>query len=245
VGTINDIATITRWAHEADALIFVDAVQYAPHGPIDVQELDVDFLACSAYKFFGPHLGILYGKYEHLESFPAYKVRPSSNTAPERWETGTLNHEALAGLSGTITYLSLLGLEQQQTGPLDRNVQRQNLVVAMEKIMEYERSLSAHLLAGLREIKGLKVYGISEQQNLAQRVPTIACTVEGHSPEALAKALGEQGIFAWNGNYYALGVMERLGLEEQGGALRLGMAHYNTYGEIERVLTSLEQIVSR
>ena len=245
VGTINDIATITRWAHEAGALIFVDAVQYAPHGPIDVQELDVDFLACSAYKFFGPHLGILYGKYEHLESFPAYKVRPSSNTAPERWETGTLNHEALAGLSGTITYLSLLGLEQQQTGPLDRNVQRQNLVVAMEKIMEYERSLSAHLLAGLREIKGLKVYGISEQQNLAQRVPTIACTVEGHSPEALAKALGEQGIFAWNGNYYALGVMDRLGLEEQGGALRLGMAHYNTYGEIERVLTSLEQIVSR
>jgi cysteine desulfurase family protein (TIGR01976 family) len=247
VGTINDVATIVRLAHAVGALAWIDAVQYAPHGPIDVQALDVDFLVCSAYKFFGPHLGILYGKSEHLEGFPAYKVRPASNAAPERWETGTQNHEGLAGLVGTIEYLELLGREQASLYAEAAALQgysgrRGTLKIAMQAIADYERQLSAQLLSGLREIKGLRIYGISDPQALTWRVPTVACTVDGQSPHALATALGARGIFAWDGNYYALGVMERLGLEGRGGALRLGMAHYNTRDEIERVLAALEEL---
>jgi cysteine desulfurase family protein (TIGR01976 family) len=250
-GTINDVATATRWAHDVGALIWIDAVQFAPHGPIDVQLLDVDFLVCSSYKFFGPHLGILYGKSAHLERFPAYKVRPASNQAPERWETGTQNHEGLAGLTGVIDYFAMLGREQSQRyhhafvdssgNPLYTGRQR-DLKVAMQAIMEYERGLSAYLLAGLREIKGMQIYGITNPHQLAQRVPTVICNLAGHSPRSLAERLASQAIFAWDGNYYALGIMERLGLEERGGALRLGMTHYNTIEEIDRVLACLEQI---
>ena len=251
VGTINDVATIIRWAHEAGALAWIDAVQFAPHGPIDVQALDADFLVCSSYKFFGPHLGILYGKAEHLEGFPAYKVRPSSNDIPERWETGTLNHEGLAGLVGVIDYLAMLGCEQSgryndafraEDGGWSYSGRQLELKVAMQAMMEYERGLSAQLLTGLREIKGLQVYGITNPQDYAWRVPTITCNIEGHSPEELAEYLAADGIFAWNGNYYALGIMERLGLEGRGGALRLGMAHYNTSEEIDRVLGRLERL---
>jgi cysteine desulfurase family protein (TIGR01976 family) len=253
VGTINDIATIIRWAHEAGALAWIDAVQYAPHGPIDVQALDADFLLCSSYKFFGPHLGILYGKAEHLEKFPAYKVRPSSNTIPDRWETGTQNHEGLAGLVGAIDYLAMVGRENSsryrelfntnsETGSYYGR--RLELKVAMQALMDYERGLSAQLLAGLREIKGLQVYGITDTQQLAFRVPTFACNIEGYSPRKLAKHLASQSIFAWDGNYYAIGIMERLELESKGGALRLGMAHYNTISEIDRVLECLEDAIT-
>ena len=251
VGTINDIATIIRWAHEVGALAWIDAVQFAPHGPIDVQKIDADFLLCSSYKFFGPHLGILYGKAEHLEKFPAYKVRPASNSIPDRWETGTQNHEALAGLVGVIDYLAMIGRENgsryrqlfsanSETGSY--HGRQLELKVAMQALMDYERGLSAQLLAGLREIKGLQVYGVTDTKQLALRVPTIACNIEGYSPRELAERLASQGIFAWDGNYYALGIMERLGLESKGGALRLGMAHYNTINEIDRVLECLEQI---
>jgi cysteine desulfurase family protein (TIGR01976 family) len=251
VGTINDIATIIRWAHEAGALAWIDAVQYAPHGPIDVQALDADFLLCSSYKFFGPHLGILYSKAEHLEKFPAYKVRPSSNTIPDRWETGTQNHEGLAGLVGAIDYLAMIGRENMSqyrelfstNSETGSNSGRQlELKVAMQALMDYERGLSAQLLAGLREIKGLQVYGITDTQQLAFRVPTFACNIEGYSPRELARHLASQSIFAWDGNYYAIGIMERLELESKGGALRLGMAHYNTISEIDRVLECLEQL---
>ncbi len=249
VGTINDVRTVIRWAHEVGALVWIDAVQFAPHGPIDVQALDADFLVCSSYKFFGPHLGILYGKTELLERFPAYKVRPASNAVPERWETGTQNHEGLAGLVGAIDYLAMLGREQSvdygnafkldATGSPFSDRQRE-LKIAMQAIVDYERSLSAQLLAGLREIQGLRVYGITNPQDLTWRVPTVACNIEGRGPRELAEYLASQGIFAWDGNYYALGVMERLGLEEHGGALRLGMAHYNTQEEIDRVMNALE-----
>ena len=251
VGTINDVATIIGWAHEAGALVWIDAVQYAPHGPIDVQALDADFLVCSSYKFFGPHLGILYGKAEHLGRFPAYKVRPSSDAIPERWETGTLNHEGLAGLVGVVDYIAMLGREQSEcysdafrtdTGERLYSGRQLELKIAMQAMMDYERGLSAQLLAGLREIQGVQIYGITNPQNYALRVPTVACNIEGHSPEELAEYLAGEGIFAWNGNYYALGIMERLGLEEHGGALRLGMAHYNTAEEIDRVLESLERL---
>lgn len=251
VGTINDIAAAIRWAHEVGALAWIDAVQFAPHGPIDVQVLDADFLVCSSYKFFGPHLGILYGKAAHLEKFPAYKVRPSSNEAPDRWETGTQNHEGLAGLVGVIDYLAMLGREcspyysyafnTESRGKSNSSRQRE-LMIAMQAIMDYERKLSAQLLAGLREIKGIKIYGITNPEELGMRVPTVACNIEGHSPRELAEYLASQGIFAWDGNYYALGIMERLNLEEKGGALRLGMAHYNTLDEIDRVLECLERI---
>jgi cysteine desulfurase family protein (TIGR01976 family) len=250
-GTINDVATVIRWAREVGALSWIDAVQFAPHGPIDVQQLDPDFLVCSSYKFFGPHLGILYAKSEHLERFPAYKVRPASNQAPERWETGTQNHEGLAGLIGTLDYLTLLGREQSERyGDTFKDSQGQSLYtgrqrdlkVAMQAMMDYERGLTAYLLAGLREIEGIRVYGITNSQQLDRRVPTVICNLAGHSPREVAGRLASQAIFAWDGNYYAIGIMERLGLEEQGGALRLGMAHYNTVEEIDRALTCLEQI---
>ncbi len=251
VGTINDVATIIRWAREVGSLAWIDAVQYAPHGPIDVQALDADFLVCSSYKFFGPHLGILYGKAEHLEKFPAYKVRPASNSIPDRWEAGTQNHEGLAGLVGVIDYLAMIGREHStryskmfdgDLGGSSYSGRQRELKIAMHAMMDYERGLSAQLLSGLREIKGLQVYGITNPQQLAGRVPTIACTMGGHSPRELAERLASQGIFAWDGNYYALGIMERLGLEAKGGALRLGMAHYNTLNEIDRVLECLEQV---
>jgi cysteine desulfurase family protein (TIGR01976 family) len=246
VGTINDITTIIGWAHEVGALTWIDAVQFAPHGPIDVQALDTDFLVCSSYKFFGPHQGILYGKAEHLERFPAYKVRPASNAAPDRWETGTQNHECLAGLVGVIDYLALLGREQTQHYSDQYTAysgRQRDLKIAMHAMMEYERGLSAQLIAGLSEIKGTTIYGITETARLNWRVPTIICNIAGHTPLELATHLGKNGIFAWDGNYYALGIMERLDLEEHGGALRLGMAHYNTPEEVNRVLDCLEQLV--
>lgn len=250
-GTINDVAAIIRQAHEVGALVWIDAVQFAPHGPIDVQQLDADFLVCSSYKFFGPHLGILYGKAEHLASFPAYKVRPASNLAPDRWETGTQNHEGLAGLVGVMDYLAMVGREQSANyhnafrdagGASLYSGRQRDLKVAMQAIMEYERGLSASLLAGLREIRGIHIYGITNPAQLAQRVPTVICAIDGHTPRELAELLASHAIFAWDGNYYALGIMERMGLEERGGALRLGMAHYNTPGEIDRVLACLEQL---
>ena len=251
-GTINDVTTIISWAHEVGALTWIDAVQFAPHGPIDVQRLDADFLVCSSYKFFGPHLGILYGKAEHLASFPVYKVRPASDLAPDRWETGTQNHEGLAGLIGVIDYLAMVGREQSARyhaafrdaeGTSLYSGRQRDLKVAMQAIMEYERGLSAYLLAGLREIHGMHIYGITNPAQLDQRVPTVICTIDGHTPRELAELLASHAIFAWDGNYYALGIMERMGLEERGGALRLGMAHYNTTGEIDRVLACLERLV--
>ena len=247
VGTINDVATVVRWAHEAGALTWIDAVQFAPHGPIDVQTLDTDFLVCSSYKFFGPHLGILYGKQEYLERFPAYKVRPAPNGAPDRWETGTQNHECLAGLVGVIDYLELLGHEQRdlyREAHTAYSGRQRDLKIAMQAMMDYERGLAAQLLAGLREIKGIQVYGITDTARLSWRVPTVTCTIEGHTPRELAEHLADHGIFAWDGNYYALGIMERLNLEERGGALRLGMAHYNTPEEVNRVLDCLEHLPS-
>lgn len=247
VGTINDVATIIRLAHEVGALTWIDAVQFAPHGPIDVQALDTDFLVCSSYKFFGPHLGILYGKQEHLERFPAYKVRPALNAAPDRWETGTQNHECLAGLLGTIEYLEMLGHEQRELycdAYTEYSGRQRDLKIAMRAMMDYERGLAAQLLAGLREIKDARIYGIIDPARLSWRVPTVTCNIGSHAPRALAEHLAAHGIFAWDGNYYALGIMERLGLEERGGALRLGMAHYNTPEEVNRVLDCLEQFTS-
>lgn len=237
VGTINDVTEVVRLAHAAGALVFVDAVHYAPHGPIDVRALDCDFLACSPYKFFGPHLGVLYGKRAHLTRLRPYKVRPATEESPECWETGTQNHEGLAGLVEAIEYLAELG-RRVAPGTAQR---REALLAAMEAIKQYERGLAERLISGLLAIPGLTFYGITDPARFDRRTPTVAVRLAGYSPRELATYLGEQGIFTWDGNYYALSLTERLGVESSGGMLRLGLVHYNTVKEIERVLDALKR----
>ena len=245
VGTINDVATIIGWAKEVGALSYIDAVQYAPHGPIDVQALGCDFLACSAYKFFGPHLGIIYGRLPLLQGLAAYKVRPAEDEPPGKWETGTQNHECEAGLVATLDYLAGIGRDH-----LDRFAalfpgmtgRRLELHVALAAIQEHERGLAGRLLTGLALLPGVRIYGLTALEDLERRVPTIAITIDGQTPRELATKLGERGIFCWDGNYYAINLMERLGLEATGGALRIGLAHYNTAAEIDRLLAALREI---
>jgi cysteine desulfurase family protein (TIGR01976 family) len=245
VGTIPDVQAIIRMAHKAGALVFVDAVQYAPHGSIDVQALDCDFLACSAYKFFGPHAGILYGKREHLEGLRPHKVRPAKDVIPYRWETGTLNHEGLAGVAAAVEYLEQIGADYGvsfRDEYSEYSGRAQTLKWAMAAIREYEKGLSQRLLVGLREIEGLKVYGITDEDRLDERLPTVAFTWEKLSPRATAEYLGAQGICCWSGNYYALRLMEKLGLEAEGGAVRIGLAHYNTVEEIDVLIDALKAV---
>lgn len=237
VGTINDVATITRMAHAVGALVYIDAVHYAPHGPIDVQALDCDFLACSPYKFFAPHMGVVYGKREHLARLRPYKVRPASDDIPDRWETGTKNHEGLAGVTAAIEYLAELG---QRIAPV--TTRRAALVQAMEAIKAYERGLSEQLIAGLLAIPGLTFYGISDPACFDMRTPTVAVRLAGRTPRELAEALGQRGIFCWDGNYYAINLTERLGVEADGGMLRIGLVHYNTAEEIDLLLEALDAL---
>lgn len=231
LGTVTALKPIVQAAHEAGALVYIDAVQAVPHLPTDVVDLDCDFLACSSYKFFGPHAGIVYGKREHLERLTPHKVRPAKDTIPYRWELGTLNHEGLAGIHAAVEYLS--GLTNTQ-GAL-----RERLVAAMTAIQQYEQYLSTELLNGLDQISGVKVLGLTDIDRVSERVPTVAFTRDGESPRQICERLGAAGICSWSGNYYALGVMERYGLEATGGAVRIGLAHYNTVAEIHRFLEVL------
>lgn len=238
VGTINDIKMVVGLAHAVGALCFVDAVQYAPHGPIDVQALNCDFLACSAYKFFGPHVGILYGKYELLDRLPAYKVRPAEDKPPDKFQTGTQNHEGLAGVLGAVEYFEWLGKKTAlQTGG-----RRAVLVQALTALAEYERGLGAYLIEGLQTIKGLKVWGITQADHSERRVPTVSFTLAGWHPRAVAERLAQANIYVWDGNYYALAIMERLGLQAGGGMVRVGLAHYNTRAEVERLVEVLQAL---
>lgn len=236
VGTINNIPQIVEWAHRVGALVFVDAVHYAPHGPIDVKALDCDFLACSVYKFFGPHVGVVYGKREHLQRFQPYKVRPAADTVPERWMTGTQNHEGLAGVTAAVNYLASLG----QPAP-DR---RTALVQAMNRIVAYERTLAEQLIEGVLAIPGLTFYGIREPERFSQRTPTISFRLANRSPREVATALAQRGIFVWDGNYYALSLSERLGVEPLGGMVRVGLVHYNTAEEVDRFLAVLRELAT-
>jgi cysteine desulfurase family protein (TIGR01976 family) len=237
MGTINDVATIAREAREAGAWVFADAVHYAPHGPIDVQALGVDFLACSAYKFFGPHVGVLWGRRELLDELPAYKVRPSPDTVPGRWMTGTQNHEGLAGVAAAGDYLDALGGQLAEEGDC-----REQLRTAMTAIRAHEQTLSRRLLAGLAERPRFRVWGVTDLTRLDERVPTVAITARDVEPQALAEYLGSRQIYVWSGNMYALEVSERLGLESAGGFVRLGMVHYNTPDEVDRVLQALDEM---
>jgi cysteine desulfurase family protein (TIGR01976 family) len=238
VGTINDVKEIIRLAHHKGALAYIDAVHYAPHGPIDVRALDCDFLACSSYKFFGPHMGILYGKREHLQRLQPYKVRANSNAIPYRWEWGTLNHECIAGITACVDYLADLG---RQVDP-SVSTRRAALLAAYGAIQQHEQGLAEILISGLLAIPGLTFYGICDLKKLEQRCPTVAVRVAGHTPLELATKLGDRGFFTWDGNYYALNLSERLDVEKDGGFLRIGLAHYNTAEEVQRFLSALREI---
>lgn len=231
LGTINPVRQMCAMAAEVGALSYVDAVQYVPHGVTDVQHLGCDFLVCSAYKFFGPHQGMLWGRQKHLESLPAYKVRPAEDTLPIRHETGTLSHEGIAGTLGTVEYLETLG---------SGSTRRERLVSAMQDIATHEHALCTRLIDGLLAMDGIRVFGITDAP--ADRVPTVILDPGMHARKA-AEHLAAQGIFVWDGDYYAMEVIRELGYHDRGGLLRIGLAHYNTSDEVDLVLETLRNLV--
>jgi cysteine desulfurase family protein (TIGR01976 family) len=233
-GTINPVARIAGMAHAAGALHVVDAVQSAPHIPIDVQAIGCDFLLCSAYKFFGPHAGILWGRYDLLESLPAYKVRPAKDKPPYRWETGTPAFELIAGIGAALRYLASLSGDSQPT--------RAAFERAFAVMGAYERELAAHLLDVLNKLPGVRVWGINDPARAAERVPTVIFTHERYSPLAIAEQLAAHHIYVWDGNYYAVEIMNRLGFAQQ-GMVRVGLAHYNTHAEIERFAEAMQKLI--
>jgi cysteine desulfurase family protein (TIGR01976 family) len=248
-GTINPARQLTKMAKEAGALVYIDAVQYAPHGPIDVQALGCDYLVCSAYKFFGPHVGALYGKLDLLEELKAYKVRPAPKNPPGKWMTGTQNHEGISGVLGALEYFEWLAgqfADEQKQGLAEQGFsgRRLNLSAAMTAIRAYEYELSRALIEAIEAIPGTRIHGLTDRKRLGERVPTVSFTLEGRQPREIAGALGKAGFYVWDGNYYALAVTERLGVESSGGMVRVGAAHYNTVDEIARFGEALKKIVS-
>ena len=240
VGTINPVKEIVRLAHAAGALAVIDAVHYAPHGSIDVRDLDCDFLLCSPYKFFAPHSGVMYGKRAVSSRLRPYKVRAQYDRLPEQWETGTLSHENIAGVLAAVEYLADLG---RHCDPAAAH-RRAALLAAYEAIRNYERVLMEPLISGLLQIPGLKLYGITDPLRFGERTPTAAVRIEGHTPIELARKLGERGIFTWDGHYFALDLARRLDVEATGGWLRIGLVHYNTVEEVERVVEELKRIAA-
>jgi cysteine desulfurase family protein (TIGR01976 family) len=250
LGTINPLSKIIKLAHAAGTLVYVDAVQYAAHGPIDVQKLDCDFLVSSAYKFFGTHSGILYGKREWLEQLFAYKVRPASNHLPYKFETGTQNHEGIAGVLGAIEYFEWLGKEfgaEHVEGLAEEGYtgRRLELKKGLTTLRAYEFELSRALLAALQAVPGLEIYGLTDVRKLDQRVATFSFRMQDLSPRQVAEKLNEHGIYVWDGNYYAINVTERLGIEDKGGMLRVGAVHYNTLAEVQKLKDALLNISGR
>ncbi len=241
-GTINDVPRIVAAAKRVGALTFVDAVHYAPHRPIDVQKLDCDFLACSPYKFYGPHSGTLYGRREILERLRPYKVRPSRSCIPDCFETGTKNHENIAGVAAAVDFLASIGAGPDEGFAANAAGRRRCLKQALAVIMEHERRLFARLLGGLREIMGVRIYGITDPHRLGQRTPTACFTLPGLSPAQVAEKLGQAGIQVWDGDYYAWEAMRFLGLGDKGGAVRAGLSLYNTEAEVDRFLEELDRI---
>jgi len=246
LGTINPVAKIVQMAHDAGTLVYIDAVQYAPHGPIDVQILDCDFLVSSAYKFFGTHSGILYGKRDLLEKLFAYKVRPATDKLPGKFETGTQNHEGIAGVLGAMEYFEWVGKEfgnEYAKGLSNYQGRRLEFKKGMAAIHAYELELGRAILSALGSIPGLHIYGITDENRLQDRVVTFSFRLKDIYPRSVAEKLAQEGIYVWDGNYYALNVSERLGVEESGGMVRVGAAHYNTFDEVERLKESLMRFV--
>jgi cysteine desulfurase family protein (TIGR01976 family) len=246
LGTINPVKQITQMAHAVGALVFVDAVQYAPHGPTDVQDIGCDFFAASAYKFFSTHAGIIYGRYELLEQLQAYKVRPAYDTPPDKFETGTKNHECIAGMLGGFEYLEWLGdtfgHQYHEKYAETATGRRLKLLKAMAAIRAYEYEISRNMLRVLKNIPNTRIYGLDDERRIEERVPTFAINIGDLHPHKVAQKLAQNNIFVWDGNYYALAVTERLGVENSGGMVRIGPVHYNTIAEIERLGEVLEKI---
>ena len=236
VGTINPVAEIVRRVHAAGAWTYVDAVHAAPHLAIDVAAVGTDFLACSVYKFFGPHVGALYASRSARERLPSLKIRP----AEDRFETGTGNHEGYAGTLAAVDYIADLGAVAGGSGA----TRRARTVRGMTAIRAYEMELYRHLADGLESIPGLRLYGITERSAFDRRTPTAALTLAGRDPASVARALGDEGIAVWNGDFYATGLIERLGLLGSGGVVRIGLTHYNTAAEVDRVVAALARIAA-
>jgi cysteine desulfurase family protein (TIGR01976 family) len=240
LGTITDVGRVIEAAHAVGAIAYVDAVHAAPHLPIDVAALQADLLVCSPYKFFAPHLGMLYGRADLLERLEAYRVRPAGAALPGKWETGTQNHEALAGLLGTFSYLESLGAAYGSSG--DRSDRRARLRAAMSAIHEHERGLSLGVLERLGRVPGLRVHGITDAARVAERLPTFSFTLDGHAPRAIAEHLAARAISTWDGDFYAWELVRALGLAEAGGLLRIGLVHYNTLDEVDRLVEALLEL---
>lgn len=244
-GTINDVKSMCARASAAGALTYVDAVQYAPHGIIDVQDLGCDFLTCSPYKFFGPHQGVLWGRREVLERLFAYKVRPASDALPEKFETGTPSFEGIAGTLGAVEYFEHIGATYAGSDISDHARPRTARVHAgLDFLAAYELELTRQLISGLETLPGVTIHGISNANAFHMRVPTVSVSIEGNNPEHLAEALARENIFVWSGHNYALEPVRKLGLLDKGGVLRVGPAHYNTVGEIDRCLEALDGLIS-
>jgi cysteine desulfurase family protein (TIGR01976 family) len=229
-GTVNDTKRFAAEAKKAGAIVYLDAVQYAPHYAIDVQDLGADFVVSSAYKWFGPHQGILWGREELLKDTFGYKVRPAGEELPHKFETGTLSHEGMAGTLGAIEYL-----EQFGTG----GTRAKRVASAWNNLADYEHKITLQLIEGLKTFKGLTIRGITSANAMHRRVPTVSFTLDGHHPEALAKAFAKDNIFVWSGHNYAIEPVGRMGLMDKGGVLRVGLAHYNTEAEVDALLSSI------
>ena len=235
-GTVNDIRSISRRAHDVGALVFVDAVQFTPHFVTDVKAIECDFLTCSAYKFYGPHQGLIWGKRDLLEAYTPYKVRPATAALPGAYETGTQSHEGMAGTLGSVEHFEWIGSEMGAGG----SSRRERIISGFNAVADYERELCRRLIRGLKHIPGVTIHGLTEDVDLVDRVPTVAITKEGVHPRAMAESLGDANIFVWDGHYYAIEVVERLGLMEKGGMLRIGLGQYNTMSEVDELLDHIE-----
>jgi len=247
-GTINEVKAIGAKAKAAGAMVYVDAVQYAPHGPIDVQDLGCDFLACSPYKFFGPHQGVLWGREDLLNEMFAYKVRPASSALPDKFETGTPSFEAIAGTLGAVEYFEEIGRAYAgdhlaKYGHMSDRAA--HVHGALDYLGAYELDITRRLVTGLETLPGVTIHGITNANVFHMRVPTVSISVAGHHPEKLARAMAEQNIFVWSGDNYALEPVRKLGLQDKGGVLRIGPAHYNTAQEIDTCLEVLGKCISR
>jgi cysteine desulfurase family protein (TIGR01976 family) len=241
LGTVTDVGRVIEAAHAVGAMAYVDAVHAAPHLPIDTSALQADLLVCSPYKFFGPHLGMLYGRRDLLERLDAYRVRPAGDALPGKWEVGTQNHEALAGLLGTFGYLERLGAAYGSVAGADDR--RGRLRAAMSAIHEHERVLSLAVLERLATVPGLRLFGLGDRDRVDERVPTFSFTLPGHRARTIAEHLATRGISAWDGDFYAWELVRELGLAGEGGLLRIGLVHYNTVEEVDRVVAALVELI--
>jgi cysteine desulfurase family protein (TIGR01976 family) len=246
IGTINDVKTVCAKAKAAGALTYIDAVQFVPHVSTDVQSLGCDFLVCSAYKFFGPHQGILWGRRELMERLTPYKARPAPEEIPACFETGTQSHEGMAGTLGAVDYFAWIGetMSRAWHGKYSRFSGRRKFVhAAMDCLFEYETGLARQLISGLQQLPGVRVQGITSPDALDRRVPTVAFTVNGERPDDIAKSLAERNIFVWSGDFYAVEAVKVLNLHDTGGVVRIGAVHYNSSAEIDRLLNTLSEIL--